>query len=166
MWVKELHNPTSIMELNNWYLQPHSWFMEIQKRFVELLIYVFLIRFKEIHNVLWLFMELHKCNQYNIIDLWSPIIKSPRSGVTSIFSVRFRPVRHRRVRRRNDFYLERQNHLSYILDIWSKEYIGLAKCTGWTFHDLDPRPRLWHRLANICLSARQSENHSSDHYKT
>ena len=80
MWVKELHNPTSFMELNNWYLQPHSWFTEIQKRFVELLIYVFLIRFKEIHNVLRLFMELHKCNQYNIIDLWSPIIKSRRSG--------------------------------------------------------------------------------------
>ena len=80
MWVKELHNPTSFMELNNWYLQPHSWFTEIQKRFVELLIYVFLIRFKEIHNVLRLFMELHKCNQYDIIDLWSPIIKSPRSG--------------------------------------------------------------------------------------
>ena len=105
MWVKELHNPTSFMELNNWYLQPHSWFTEIQKRFVELLIYAFLIRFKEIHNVLWLFMELHKCNQYNIIELWSPIIKSPRSGVTFMFSVRFRPVRHRRVCRRNDFCL-------------------------------------------------------------
>ena len=105
MWVKELHNPTSFVVLNNWYLQPHSWFTEIQKRFVELLIYVFLIRYKEIHNVLWLYMELHKCNQYNIIDLWSPIIKPPRSGVTLMFSIRFRPVHHRRARRRNDFCL-------------------------------------------------------------
>ena len=73
------------MELNNLYLQPHSWFTEIQKRFVELLIYVFLIRFKEIHDVLWLFMELHNCNHYNIIDLWSPIIKSPRSGAGDFY---------------------------------------------------------------------------------
>ena len=58
MWFKELHNPTSFMELNNWYLQPHSWFTEI-------------------HN--WF------CCQYNIIDLWSPMIKSPRSGVTLCF---------------------------------------------------------------------------------
>ena len=105
MWVKELHNPTSFMELNNWYLQHHSWFTEIPKRFVELLIYAFLIRFKEIHNVLWLFMELHKCNQYNIIELRIPIIKSPRSGLTFMFSLRSRPVRHRRVCRRNDFCL-------------------------------------------------------------
>ena len=44
--------------------------------------------------------------------------------------------------------------------------MGLGKCTGWPFHDLDPRLRLWHPLAKICLSARYSENHSSDHYKT
>ena len=73
------------MELNNWYLQPHSWFTEIQKRFVELLIYVFLIRFKEIHDVLWLFMGRHNCNQYNIIDLWSPMIKSSRSGAGDFY---------------------------------------------------------------------------------
>ena len=44
--------------------------------------------------------------------------------------------------------------------------MDLGKCTGWPFHDLDPRSRLWHRLAKICLSARLSENYSSDHYKT
>ena len=44
--------------------------------------------------------------------------------------------------------------------------MGLGKYTGWPFHDLDPRSRLWHRLAKICLSARLSENHSSNHYKT
>ena len=44
--------------------------------------------------------------------------------------------------------------------------MGLGKCTGWPFHDLDPRSRLWHPLAKICLSARLSENHSSDHHKT
>ena len=64
-----------------------------------------------------------------------------------MFSIRFRRVRRRRIRRRhvrhrNDFCLSRQNRLSYILDIWSKEYIGLTKCTGWTSNDLDPRPRL------------------------
>ena len=42
-----------------------------------------------------------------------PLIKSPQSGVT-LFSVRFRRVRRRRVRvrRRNNFCLSRQNHLS------------------------------------------------------
>ena len=44
--------------------------------------------------------------------------------------------------------------------------MGLGKCTGRPFHDLDPRSRLWHRLAKICLSVRWNENHSSDHYKT
>ena len=29
--------------------------------------------------------------------------------------------------------------------------MGLGKCTGWPFDDLDPRSRLWHRLAKICL---------------
>ena len=38
-----------------------------------------------------------------------------------MFSVRFR-----RVRRRNDFCLSCQSRFSYILDIWGKEYIGLA----------------------------------------
>ena len=42
--------------------------------------------------------------------------------------------------------------------------MGLGKCTGWPFKD--PRSRLWHRLAKICLSVRWSENHSLDHYKT
>ena len=40
---------------------------------------------------------------------------------------------------------------SAAFDIWHKEYMGLGKCTGWPFHDLDPRSRLWHRLAKICL---------------
>ena len=40
--------------------------------------------------------------------------------------------------------------------------MGLGKCTGWPFHDLDTKSRLWHRLAKICLC----ENHSSDQYKT
>ena len=44
--------------------------------------------------------------------------------------------------------------------------MGLGKCTGWPFHDLDPRSRLWRRLAKICLSARWSEHYSSDYYKT
>ena len=39
MGFKELHNPTSFMELNNWYLQPHSWFAELHNWFVEFLIY-------------------------------------------------------------------------------------------------------------------------------
>ena len=47
-----------------------------------------------------------------------------------------------------------------------KESIGLGKCTGWPLVDLDPRARLWCRLAKICLSVRLSENHSLDHYKT
>ena len=52
------------------------------------------------------------------------------------------------------------------LDIWHKEYMSLAKCTGWPYGDLDPRSRLRHQLAKIFLSARWSEHHSSDHYKT
>ena len=44
--------------------------------------------------------------------------------------------------------------------------MGLGKCTEWLFHDLDPRSRLWPRLAKMCLFARFSKNHSSDHYKT
>ena len=88
------------------------------------------------------------------------VIKSPQSGVT-MFSVRFR-----RVHRRNYFCLSHQNRWTKPLDTWHKEYMGLGKCTGWPLHDLDPRSRLWHRLAKICLSARLSENHSSDHYKT
>ena len=30
--------------------------------------------------------------------------------------------------------------------------MGLGKCPGWPFHDLDPRSRLWHQLVTICLS--------------
>ena len=44
--------------------------------------------------------------------------------------------------------------------------MGLGNCTGWPFHDLDPRSWLWHPLAKMCLSAWLSENHASDHYKT
>ena len=29
------------------------------------------------------------------------------------------------------------SRLSYILNIWDKEYIGLAKCTEWPFYELD-----------------------------
>ena len=90
-----------------------------------------------------------------------------------MFSVRFRRVHRRvlhrvcrRVCRRKNFCLTRQNHLSKTLHIWLKEYMGRGKCTGWPFHDLDPKSRLWHRLAKICLSGRWSENNSSDHYKT
>ena len=48
-----------------------------------------------------------------------------------MFSFHFRRVRvrvHVRVcrRRRNDFCFSRQNHFSYILDIWDKESIGLG----------------------------------------
>ena len=63
-----------------------------------------------------------------------------------MFSVRFHRVCRRRVRRRNNFCLSRQNHLSLTLHIWHKKYVGLGKCTGWPFHDLDPRSRLWHWL--------------------
>ena len=61
-----------------------------------------------------------------------------------MFSVRFRRRVRVRRRRRNDFCFSRQNHLSFTLDIWDKESIGLEKCTGWPFGDLDPRSRLWH----------------------
>ena len=44
--------------------------------------------------------------------------------------------------------------------------MGLEKCTRWPFPDLDPRSWLWRWLAQICLSARLSKNHSLDHYKT
>ena len=54
----------------------------------------------------------------------------------SIVSLRFRRVRHRRVRRNNNFCLSRQNRLSYILDIWDTEYIGLGQCSEWPFFDL------------------------------
>ena len=68
--------------------------------------------------------------------------------------------------RRKDFCLSRQNHLCQTVHIWGKEYIDLGKCTGWPFHDLDPRSRLWHWLTKICLSARSSNNNSFNHYKT
>ena len=33
----------------------------------------------------------------------------------------------------------RQNHFNFTLDIWDKESIGLGKCTGLPFGDLEPR---------------------------
>ena len=33
--------------------------------------------------------------------------------------------------------------------------MGVGECTGWPFGDLDPRSRLLHPLAQICLSARK-----------
>ena len=54
-----------------------------------------------------------------------------------MFSVRFRRRVRVRVGRRNDFCFSRQNRLSFTLDIWDKEIIGLYKCTGWPFGDLD-----------------------------
>ena len=87
------------------------------------------------------------CFMYNLVTpVWGDFM----------FSVRFR-----RVRRGNNFCLSGQNRLSLTLDIWHQEYMGLGKCTGWPYHDLDPRSRLWHRLAKICLSARFSENNAS-----
>ena len=65
------------------------------------------------------------------------LIKSPQSGVTLCFQFVFR-------RRHNNFCFSCQNRLSQTLDIWDKENIGLPKCTGWPFYDLDPRSRLWH----------------------
>ena len=56
-------------------------------------------------------------------------------------------------RRCNNFCLSCQKRLRLTLDIWHKEYMGLGKCTGWPFHDLDSRSQLLHRLAKICLSA-------------
>ena len=83
----------------------------------------------------------------------------PRHLVTPVwgdfmFSVRFRRLHVRHVRRRKNFSLSRQNRLGLTFDIWHKEYMGLGKCTGWPFPDLDPRLRLCHWLAKICLSAR------------
>ena len=95
------------------------------------------------------------CSQGSI---WQyTIIKSPQSGVT-LFSAHLRRIRprrrpRRRRRCRNNFCLSRQNLLSLTLDIWHKKYMGLGECTGWPFHDLDSRSRLWHRLAKIFLSA-------------
>ena len=65
-------------------------------------------------------------------------------------SFRFR-LRVRR-RRRKYFCRSRQNRLCQTLHIWDKEYVGLVKCAGWPFCDLDPRSRLWHWLTkNACL---------------
>ena len=51
-----------------------------------------------------------------------------------MFSVRFRRrVRRRRHRRRNDFCFSRQNRLSFTLDIWDKESIGLGQMYWMTF---------------------------------
>ena len=66
-----------------------------------------------------------------------------------MFSVRFRRVR---VRRRNNFCLSCENPLSYTSHIRHKEYMDLGKCTGWPFHDLDPRSwlrdkvRIWQNM--------------------
>ena len=57
---------------------------------------------------------------------------------------------------------------SHVKTVWA-ESIGLGKCTGWPFSDLEPRLRLWHWLTKICLSAQCTmcnENHTSNHYKT
>ena len=64
----------------------------------------------------------------------SPYFRKKNNQVTPVwddfmFSVNFR---HSRVRRLSDFRLSHQYRLSYILDIYGKEYIGLAKCTGMT----------------------------------
>ena len=53
-----------------------------------------------------------------------------------MFSVRFRRrvgvrARRRHRHRRNDFCFSRQNCLSYTLDIWYKEGMGLGICTRW-----------------------------------
>ena len=73
-----------------------------------------------------------------------------------IFSVRF----YRRVcRRPNDFCFSSQKIFSQILDIWDKENVGLGKCTGWLFRDLDPRSRLWQWLPiklELFVQSRQS----------
>ena len=66
---------------------------------------------------------------------------------------------------RNDFCFLHQNHFSWTLHIWEKENVGVGKCIGWPFNELDPRSHLWYCLTKICLSARLSENHSSNHYK-
>ena len=44
------------------------------------------------------------------------------------------------------------NPFVFTLGIWYKKSVGLGKCTGWPFHDLDPRSRLWHGLTQFaCL---------------
>ena len=63
-----------------------------------------------------------------------------------MFSVRFRRVR---VRRRNNFCLLCENPLSYTSHIRHKEYMDLAKCTGWPFNDLDPRSWLRDKMRTI-----------------
>ena len=84
------------------------------------------------------------------------IIKSPWSGVTSCFQFV------------SAVSAAAKTFPSHVKTVWAKPLISgkkNGKCTGWPFHDLDPRSQLWRRLTKICLSARLSENHSSDHYK-
>ena len=69
--------------------------------------------------------------------------------VLSLLCVCFRNVR----RCARHFCLSCQNRLCQTLHIWDEEYMGLGKCAGWPFHDLDPRSRLWHWLTLISLSA-------------
>ena len=60
-------------------------------------------------------------------------VKSLRCGVTSCFQ--FVSVHHCR----NDFSFSSRKRLCLTIDIWDKEIIGLDKCIGWCFRDLDQR---------------------------
>ena len=83
----------------------------------------------------------HRCTILSIL------IKSPRSGVTLCFQS---------VSATSAAAKTFPSHIKTVwyFDIWHKEYMGLGNCTRWPFHDLDPRSRLWHPLAKMCLSAR------------
>ena len=86
------------------------------------------------------------CYFTSLISVCLNVVKTilPQSNNDKVTPV-WGSVHFRRVRRRV-FCLSHQKRLNYILDIWGKEYKGVAKCTGWPFRDLDPRSRLWHRL--------------------
>ena len=42
--------------------------------------------------------------------------------------------------------------------------MGLRKCKGWPFRDLDPRPRLWHQSLIVSLQTRQDYCPSRGYY--
>ena len=89
------------------------------------------------------------CNQLNLA-VAVDVIKSPRSGVTLCFQ--FVSAASASVAAKT--FPSHVKTGCETVDIWHRDYMGLGKCTGWPFPDLDPRSRLWRWLAKICLSVR------------